>query len=319
MGTDHTIQKAALKTGLTPHSIRAWERRYAALTPQRTSSNQRLYSDEDIERLVLLRKAVQSGCSIGRIAKLPSDELQRLIAETSVSDSADTGAPSFTPEHLLEELMSTIERLDPAALEHLLARVASSLGTAAMLDQIVVPLLKRLGEYWRHGSGRIANEHMASMVIRTHLLRTLGSFQSPPPAPCLVVTTPVGQHHEFGALLVAVTAALQGWRVLYLGTHLPAEEIAGAVRRSGAIAVALSIVYPPDDPGLSEELLTLHKSLDNEALILVGGRDATAYRHVLTKIGAVIPGDLPALRTELEAIRSRRIELAGDVSASVPP
>jgi methanogenic corrinoid protein MtbC1 len=305
MSTDHTIQQAALQAGLSPHTIRAWERRYSALTPQRTLSNRRLYSDEDIAKLVLLRKAVQAGHSIGRIAGLPSEDLQRLIAEISALDGADAVTPSLPPAPLLDEGMRAIDRLDAWALEHFFARAASSLGTAAMIDQVVVPLLKRLGEGWSDGSVRIANEHMASMVLRTHLLRTLGSFQPPLPAPCLVVTTPVGQHHEFGALLTAVTAALLGWRVLYLGTNLPAEEIAGAVRRSGAVAVALSIVYPPDDPGLSEELITLRRSLGDEVPILVGGRDTTAYRHALTAIGAVIPGGLHSLRAELEAIRSR--------------
>ena len=305
MRKDHSIQQAALQSGLSPHTIRAWERRYAALTPQRTLSNRRLFSDEDIAKLVLLRKAVQAGHSIGRIAGLPSEELQRLIAEISVLDSAEAITPSLPPDSLLDEGMRAIDRLDAWALEHFFVRSASSLGTAAMIDQVVVPLLKRLGEGWNDGSVRIANEHMASMVLRTYLLRTLGSFQPPLPAPCLVVTTPVGQHHEFGALLTAVTAALLGWRVLYLGTNLPAEEIAGAVQRSGAVAVALSIVYPPDDPGLSEELITLRKSLGDEVPVLVGGRDTTAYRHALTVIGAVIPADLHSLRAELVDIRSR--------------
>ena len=305
MRTDHTIQKAAFQAGLTTHTLRAWERRYAALNPQRTPSNRRLYTDDDIERLRLLRKAVQSGCSIGRIAGLPSEELQRLIALGSAPDGADAITPSLTPDPLLDEGLSAIDRLDTGTLENFFARAASRLGTAAMIDQVVVPLLRRLGEGWRDGTVRIANEHMASVTLRMHLLRTLVSSQPPPPAPCLVVTTPVGQHHEFGALLAAVTAALQGWRVLYLGTNLPAEEIAGAAQRSGANAVALSIVYPPDDQGLSEALLTLRRCLGDAVPILVGGRDTTAYRHALTAIGAVIPGNLHGLRAELEAMRSR--------------
>jgi DNA-binding transcriptional MerR regulator/methylmalonyl-CoA mutase cobalamin-binding subunit len=305
MRTDYTIQKAALQAGLTPHVLRAWERRYAALTPQRTPSNRRLYTDKDIERLSLLRQTVQSGHNIGRVVGLPSEELRRLIAEASALDSANEVTPSPTSASPLDEGLRAIDKLDAWALERYLARSASSLGTAVLIDQVVVPLLKYLGEGWREGSVRIANEHMASVVLRTHLLRTLGSFQPPAPAPCLVVTTPAGQHHEFGALLVAVTAALEGWRVLYLGTNLPAEEIAGAVQRSGAIAVGLSIVYPPDDPLLSEELRTLRRCLGDEVLILASGREAAAYRHALRAISAVMPDDLHGLRVELEAVRSR--------------
>ena len=85
-----TIQKAALLAGLTPHVIRAWERRYAALTPERSPSNRRLYTEEDIEKLLLLRKAVQSGHRIGQIAGLPLEELRGLVGELPAPASATT-------------------------------------------------------------------------------------------------------------------------------------------------------------------------------------------------------------------------------------
>ncbi len=301
----HTIQRAALLTELTTHTLRAWERRYAALTPQRTASNRRLYSDGDIERLVLLRKAIQSGQSIGRIAGLPTEDLRRLVAEDTMPASVGPAASTLLMPPFLDEGRHAIEQFDAVALERFLTRSASSLGLVALIDQIVIPLLTHLGEGWRDGSVRIANEHMASAVIRAHLLRTFHTFQPLRSAPCLIVTTPAGQHHEFGALLAAVTAAIEGWRVLYLGTNLPAVEIAGAVQRSGAIAVALSIVYPPDDPGLPEELLTLRRSLGEAVPIIVSGRDSMAYRLALAAINAVIPSGLHGLRLELEAIRAR--------------
>lgn len=303
MRKDYTIQKAALMAGLTPYVIRAWERRYAALTPERSPSNRRLYTEEEIEKLLLLRKAVQSGHRIGQIAGLTLEELRGLSVEPPAPASAEeeTVLPGSDP--LLDECLLAIERLDPDALEHGLALAASCYGTAAMIDRVVVPLLEHLGAGWRAGNVRIANEHMASIVLHTYLIRTFGSFQPPMPAPYLVVTTPTGQHHEFGALLAAVTATLQGWRVLYLGPNLPAEEIAGAVHRSGAQAVALSIVYPPDDPRLTEQLLALRRCLGSDIPILVGGRDTTAYQDALNAISALVPGNLQSLRTALEEIQ----------------
>ncbi len=301
-----TIQKAALLAGLTPHVIRAWERRYAALTPERSPSNRRLYTEGEIEKLLLLRKAVDSGHRIGQIAGLRLEELRGLSVELTASAvAAEETATSTEFGPLLNECLLAIERLDTEALEHCFARAASSLSTAAMIDRVMVPLLEQLGAGWREGNVRIADEHMASIVLRTHLMRTFGSIQPPRPAPHLVVTTPTGQHHEFGALLAAVTAAMQGWRVLYLGPNLPAEEIAGAVHRAGAQAVALSIVYPPDDLHLSDELLALRRCLGSDVAILVGGRDTNAYRDVLTAIGALVPGDLRGMRAALEAIQSR--------------
>jgi methylmalonyl-CoA mutase cobalamin-binding subunit len=173
-----------------------------------------------------------------------------------------------------------------------------------MVDQVVIPLLEQLGGGWRAGHVRIASEHMATVVLRTYLMRTFGAFQPAAPAPTLVVTTPAGQHHEFGALVAAVTAVAQGWRVLYLGPNLPAEEIAGAAHRSMAKAVALSIVYPPDDPGLPDELITLRRSLGPDMPVLVGGRDSAAYRDTLARIHALVPADLNGLRAVLATLRT---------------
>ncbi|MCW3054724.1 MAG: transcriptional regulator, MerR family [Chthonomonadales bacterium] len=305
MRKEHTIQKAAQLAGLTPHTIRAWERRYGVLTPERTPSNQRLYTDAEVEKLALLQKVVQSGHRIGQVAGLPLEELRGLVFAQPLSDGAEEETVLIEKAPVLEECLLAIERFDPEALEHALARAAARLGAAAMIDQVVVPLLEHLGAGWRDGNVRIADEHIASTVLRTYLMRTLGSFQPPKPSPLLVVTTPTGQNHEFGALLAAVTATLQGWRVLYLGANLPADEIAGAVHRAGAQAIALSIVYPPDDLRLSDELPALRRSLGDSLPILIGGRGANAYHAILTEIGALVPGDLQGLRTELEVLQSR--------------
>lgn len=300
----HTIKKAALLAGLTPDAIRAWERRYSALTPDRSTSNRRLYTDDEVDRLVLLRKAIQSGHRIGKIAGLPVEELRELIVELHQPNCSTDETIPPTNDPLLAECLLAIERLDPEAFEHCLTRAASKFGTVAMLDRLVGPLVEHIGLSWRNGKVRIASEHMATAILRAYLMRTLGSFKPTGPAPYIVVTTPSGQHHEFGALLVAVTASLQGWRVLYLGPNLPAEEIAGAAQFIGAQAVALSIVYPPDDLRLPDELLALRRYLGNDIPVLVGGRDAGAYSNTLVSIGAQIPEGLQGFRTALDAIQS---------------
>ena len=98
-----------------------------------------------------------------------------------------------------------------------------------------------------------------------------------------------------------------GWNVFYLGPSLPAEEIARAARRSEAIAVALSIVYPADDPQLPAELRRLRRFLPTATPLLVGGRSAVAYQTVLTEIGATLITNLPDLSSELESLRSKRL------------
>src|SRR5579871_2950965 len=85
--TMHTIKFVAQHTGLSAHTIRAWERRYAALSPERTATNRRLYSTDDMEKLSLLRRAVQAGHNIGQIARLSLSDLQRLLAQNEALEA----------------------------------------------------------------------------------------------------------------------------------------------------------------------------------------------------------------------------------------
>ena len=119
----------------------------------------------------------------------------------------------------------------------------------------------------------------------------------------LVVATPVGQLHELGALLAGAAAANLGWHVTYLGASLPAAEIAGAARQSRARAVALSLIYPEDDPRLPGELTALRQALPPETALIVGGRAMAAYRKLLTGLGAVLVEDLKELGLALDRLR----------------
>jgi methanogenic corrinoid protein MtbC1 len=165
--------------------------------------------------------------------------------------------------------------------------------------------MEAIGRLWHDGAIRIAHEHLASAVVRTFM----GSLSSGTPpgagAPRLIVTTPVGQWHEIGALIVASTAISDGWQVTYLGPNLPAEEIAAAGQHQGVKAVALSLVYPADDPRVMQDLTMLRRYLPKEVELIVGGRGSTGYADVLAAIGSVHLRDMAALRHHLETLRQR--------------
>ena len=164
--------------------------------------------------------------------------------------------------------------------------------------------MHRIGDLWHQGALRPIHEHMASAVVRSFLGGLHNAYRPEVSAPHLVVTTPARQHHELGALIVAATAAGEGWQVTYLGPELPPEEIAAAALQKGARAVALSITYPPDDPNLIDDLRRLRRLLGTDTALLVGGRASMAYGHALNEIGANRIDDLSSLRRELELLRS---------------
>ena len=106
---------------------------------------------------------------------------------------------------------------------------------------------------------------------------------------------------------MTVAAASEGWRAVYLGPNLPAAEIAAAAGDNQARAVALSIIYPPDDPLMGHELRQLRKFLGPDVPLLVGGRACGGYAADLDAVGARIIADTAELRAVLESIRSSRL------------
>ncbi|MFL6193771.1 MAG: MerR family transcriptional regulator [Thermoanaerobaculia bacterium] len=306
----HPIGVVARRTGLKPDLIRAWERRYGAVEPGRSETRRRFYSDADIERLLLLRRAVSTGRGISQVAGLTNEELEALIeaeprpASVPPQPSEASGETDELAESFVTRCLAAARQLDVRALEMELERASVVFSRTHLIERLLVPLMRRIGDLWHQGALRPIHEHMASSVVRSFLGSMQGAYHPEVSAPHLVVTTPARQRHELGALLAAATAAGEGWQVTYLGPDLPPEEIAAAALQTSARAVAISITYPPDDPLLVDDLRRLRRLLGSRTVMIVGGRALPAYNAVLREIGAIRVEDLSGFRRELGNLRA---------------
>lgn len=298
----HSIRVVARRTGLTPHVLRVWERRYNAVEPTRTDTNRRLYSEDQINRFMLLAAAVRAGHSIKNVANLPTEKLRKLSAEAG-QEPAPAAHAQPAPALLAAECLQAVRNLDAAAFEDALNRGATELGAQGVAIKVIAPMVTQIGELWRGGEITSAHEHFATALIRMFLANATRPYGGAQGAPVIVVATPAGQLHELGALLAALIAANLGWNVKYIGGSLPAAEIAGIALQTSARAVALSIVYPEDDPRLPEELKQLRAHLGDTALF-IGGRAASAYRDTLKKIRAISCKDIHEFAARLDESRS---------------
>lgn len=308
--TRYPMRMAMSRTGLTADVLRAWERRYGAVRPFRSPAGQRLYSDRDVERLLLLRRATLDGHSIGAIAALDDQALETLL------ESSPTAAPAPDAEldALVREAMHATERLDASALEATLRRAVMALGATPFVDGFAPRFLVDVGERWHAGTVGVAHEHLASSLVRRALDRVIEAFAVSPRAPRLVVATPAGEQHELGAMLVAAAAAQEGWRVVYLGANLPATEISSAARQVRARAVALSLIAAHGHD-VATELRATARELPEGTSLLVGGRTAEDVVRAARSDGVRVLGDIAALRRALRAIRSVN---ESDVHAAAP-
>ena len=304
-GPEHSIGAVASRTGLSAPTIRAWEKRYGAVEPDRTGGGHRVYSEAQVRRLRLLHDLTEHGHRIGSIAGTPTEELASLLEATRRDLAAarpGDGLGTGEEEERIRELMEAVRAMDAERLEAAFRRTALERSAHDLIEGVVSPLLRRVGEAWERGEVTPAQEHLASGVVSRTLGWVLASFRADVGAPLAVAATPSGQRHALGALLAAATAAARGWRISYLGADLPGEEIAAAARRTGARAVILSLVYPPADASLAGELRALRAGLPAGTALLVGGQAAPGYADALEEAGARVLGGYDELREELDAL-----------------
>ncbi|HET9943126.1 MAG TPA: MerR family transcriptional regulator, partial [Terriglobia bacterium] len=142
------IRVVARRTGLSPHVIRAWERRYKVVEPLRSGTNRRVYSPADVEKLNLLQAAILSGHNIGRLATLTLEELRRMVATDRSEDALPEGRPTSDAgkSKYVEACLSAVQTLDERQLESELARANLALGHVGLTQKIIAPLLDRIGE-----------------------------------------------------------------------------------------------------------------------------------------------------------------------------
>ena len=308
----HPIRVVVRRTGVPADLLRAWERRYGVVRPERAETGRRLYSDADIEKLRLLRGLVQAGRRISDVAGLTLAELRGLAEEDRDSAVGDTVAPgpargtaaagSQDPGQWFTEAMKAVEELDRERLRDVLNRAAIVLSRPQLRQDVLAPLIREIGDRWSSGSLRIGHEHVATAVVRSFMGTQVEANGYAPSQRQLIIATLPGQNHELGALLAAATAGDLGWGVLYLGPNLPAEEIAAAALQRSARAVGLSLVYPGDDPGIPDQLRKLRRYLGPEVTIFVGGQAAEAYEEILRETGCLVVEDLASFHRQLKRL-----------------
>lgn len=248
---DLNLMSVVRLSGLSEHVIRAWERRYQAVSPRRGPNGRRLYSQEDLHRLQLLSRLVSQGHSIGNIAKLSTQNLEELQATSFaplLSPKKPSGLESDRPQEGIDKILSAVRAFDMTGLDRELRAAHFQLGTKIFTLNVASPLLAEIGSRVEAGDLSIAQEHALSATVRNLLGEILRSLQNRSDAlseKAVVLSTPEDDLHEFGILLSAILFAAYGWETHYLGPNLPAKDLAQAVSALRVPVVVLGCTAIP--------------------------------------------------------------------------
>ena len=281
----YTIKHAADVTGLTPATMRAWERRYGVVTPHRTDAGYRLYDDQAILALSMMATLVSDGWS----AREAAEETARRVAAGALRQSAQTdpgppqtplgqpnralaspGNPPGGPGWDVTALAEAAANLDADAMSACLDENFSRATFETVVDEWLMPSLVALGQAWDDGRVSVAGEHMASNAVMRRLAAAYEAAATSMSGPKVLIGLPPGSRHELGLLAFAVAARRAGLTAAYLGADVPSGEWASTVATLDAGAVVLSALQGRDLDPLRLVVADL-RATHPDILIAVGG------------------------------------------------
>ena len=229
------IGELSRRLGVSDHVLRAWETRYGLLHPVRSTGGYRLYSDADADRIRRMQAHLAAGLSAAEAA-------HAVLAETADATAAGT-VDAASAGDLARALRAALDAFDEPGAQAVLDRLLSDLSMPTVLREVVLPYLHELGQRWQDGTASVAQEHFASFVLRSRLgglARGWGSGSGPR----AVLACPPGELHDLALLTFGIMLNRQGWRIDYLGTSTPIEELTRTAEATRPTLVVVAASTP---------------------------------------------------------------------------
>ena len=244
----YTIKQTSKLTGIPETSLRAWERRYRVVSPQRSEAGYRIYDEESVAALCTMRRLVDAGWSPVEAARAvrtgavpPSPPP---VPDLSASAVGDDGPPDATD--YMSAFLAAAAAMDAPGVEQTLDRAFGLGSFEHVVDSWLFPTLVALGEGWARGQIDVAAEHAASHAVLRRLSAAFEAAGTRSRGPLVVVGLPPGSHHELGALAFATALKRRGLNVLYLGANVPENSWEAAVTTHSAEGAVLAVVTATD-------------------------------------------------------------------------
>jgi DNA-binding transcriptional MerR regulator len=257
------IGELSRRSGVSPELLRAWERRYGLLRPTRSEGGFRLYSEQDERRVGGMRANLARGLSAAEAARLA---LAEPAAEPVASDG---GAPATARG--ATELRDALDALDETAGHAALDRLLADLSVPAVLDAVVLPYLRELGDRWERGEVTVGQEHFASNLLRGRLLGLARGWDGGV-GPRALLACPPGELHDLALIAFGLALRARGWRITYVGADTPLStlgEMASELRPDAVVLAATTAErFAADEAAL--------RSLAATAPLWLAGPGATA-------------------------------------------
>jgi MerR family transcriptional regulator, light-induced transcriptional regulator len=276
------IGELSRRTDTSVDLLRAWEKRYGLLDPDRSDGGFRLYSDGDVERVRAMQVHLADG--------LAAAEAARRALESPVGLAKTDGGELVVQSR--REFADALEHFAEGRANAVLDRVLGSLSIEAVLRDVVLPYLHDLGEAWSRGEITVAQEHFASNVLRGRLLG-VGRGWGEGPGPHALLACPPQEQHDLGLIAFGLALRNRGWRITYLGQDTPLSTLVEETRELGPDRVVVAASASERLGDVIDDLAALAQA----APLAIGGAGATA--ELAEQAGATLLGGDPVSAAEL--------------------
>lgn len=264
----YSIRDIEKLTGIKAHTLRMWEKRYQILEPDRTQTNIRKYSDQELKRMLNISILNSCGIKISHIANLSDQELSEKVMELQKQTNSE--------EVFIERMVVSMISMDEDAFEEVLVECIKAKGFEQAMLLVIYPFLSKIGVLWQTGSINPAQEHFISHLIRQKLMVACDQLKEKnPDKGTFILYLPVNEMHEIGLLFYNFMLRSRGYKVIYLGQAVPFDDLEKVIRIRPAEYLLTFLVSPVTDPGPQEYLNKLHRTFPNQKIFVTGYQIAT--------------------------------------------
>lgn len=218
-----TIKDLENLSGIKAHTIRIWEQRYNFLKPQRTTTNIRYYTNDELKTVLNIALLNKYGFKISHIDRMRPQEIREKILSL--------GDARAVQERIINELVQEMVDLEMDRFEKILTNYIASKGIERTVIQIIFPFLEKIGILWQTGHINPAQEHLVTNIIRQKLIVGIETTVSPVKVnKTFLLFLPEGEHHELGLLFMYYLLKSRGANVIYLGANVPVKDVEHVIR-----------------------------------------------------------------------------------------
>ena len=323
------------KTGIASPTLRAWERRYTILSPDRAQNDYRLYSERDIALIGWLKDRVDAGMSISQAIALfrhleeeqnqlhptgvlpegtsPAQEVVSTPAvgkhETMAESDEQERDETYNMRFVRERLLAAFNSLDEATASRLMTTMLAIYPIEQICTELMAPTLWEIGRRWEQGLLSVTIEHFASAFFHGWLTNLFHAMPSSHPHPLVIACCAPGESHELALLMLSLLLRRAGLRVAYLGQSIETESLLQTVRQLSPALICVSVTRISSLEAVTELGQKVHELPSPRPLLIFGGQVFEQHAELIAQVpGVYVDGDMQTIITQLRRMALRHVE-----------